>query len=155
MDALLAEESMMKQKAKVDWLRQGDLNTAYFHARVKQRRASCSIRSICDSQGNWHDDPEHVKAILLDYFQLLLGSSSSTIASVDTSVIRDGPVLSIAQASSLSSPIQDEEVKQALFSIENSKSPGPDGYSSGFLKSCMADSWGRIHCSSEGFLSYR
>lgn len=30
--------------------------------------------------------------------------------------------------------VTDEEIKQALFAIDNEKAPGPDGYSSAFFK---------------------
>jgi len=33
-------------------------------------------------------------------------------------------------------PFTKEEIKAAIFSIPNHKSPGPDGYSNGFFKSC-------------------
>jgi len=32
-------------------------------------------------------------------------------------------------------PFTDTEIKEAMFSIQNHKSPGPDGFSSGFFKS--------------------
>lgn len=36
---LIAESNLAKQQAKVSWLTQGDRNTAFYHAKIKQRRA--------------------------------------------------------------------------------------------------------------------
>ena len=35
-------------------------------------------------------------------------------------------------------PISDEEIKCALFSMEDDKAPGPDGFSSKFFKSALS-----------------
>ncbi|KAL0449531.1 UNVERIFIED_CONTAM: hypothetical protein Slati_1509500 [Sesamum latifolium] len=48
-------------------------------------------------------------------------------------------ILSEEEALLLVLPVTPEEVKQAVFTIDEVKAPGPDGYSSGFFKSCMAD----------------
>ncbi|PWA72744.1 RNA-directed DNA polymerase, eukaryota, Reverse transcriptase zinc-binding domain protein [Artemisia annua] len=47
-EAILKEECFLKQKAKVEWLRVGDSNSAYFHKVVKSRKARSRIDSICD-----------------------------------------------------------------------------------------------------------
>ena len=36
-NALLDEERFLKQKAKVDWLREGDSNSTYFHNSVNYK----------------------------------------------------------------------------------------------------------------------
>ncbi|XP_062076194.1 uncharacterized protein LOC133780513 [Humulus lupulus] len=46
-----AYDSFLRQKSKVDWLRYGDDNTAYFHACLKQRRANNSISSVVTESG--------------------------------------------------------------------------------------------------------
>ncbi|KAL0294211.1 UNVERIFIED_CONTAM: Retrovirus-related Pol polyprotein from type-2 retrotransposable element R2DM [Sesamum radiatum] len=43
-------------------------------------------------------------------------------------------VLTEAEADALVVPVSPEEVKQAVFDIDESKAPGPDGYSAGFFK---------------------
>ncbi|VFQ97960.1 unnamed protein product [Cuscuta campestris] len=48
--------------------------------------------------------------------------------------MRSGNTLSIEQQLELIKDFNPEQVKNALFSIPNSKSPGPDGFNSGFFK---------------------
>nr|XP_043615884.1 uncharacterized protein LOC122587785 [Erigeron canadensis] len=50
-DALLTDERFLKQKAKIEWLRVGDSNSAYFHKVVKGKTAQNHIESIMDSNG--------------------------------------------------------------------------------------------------------
>lgn len=47
-----------------------------------------------------------------------------------------GQSLSIRQKSNLILPITNVEIREAIFSMKLEKSPGPNGYSSGFFKSC-------------------
>lgn len=49
-------------------------------------------------------------------------------------VIAEGPVLSIEQQLSLLQTVQAVEIKDAFWSILIEKSPGPDGFNSGFFK---------------------
>jgi len=46
-----------------------------------------------------------------------------------------GPCLSSSQQLALLRPFTRKEIKDAIFSIPNHKSPSPDGYTSGFFKS--------------------
>ncbi|XP_056688438.1 uncharacterized protein [Spinacia oleracea] len=58
--------AFLSQKAKVNWLKEGDENTALFHQSIKARRVQNQVYSICDMTGNWKDttDEEHHKSIL-------------------------------------------------------------------------------------------
>lgn len=45
-EVLFQEEIWIKQRSRVNWLRSGDRNTAYFHAFASQRKRMNSISSI-------------------------------------------------------------------------------------------------------------
>lgn len=51
-EALKAEENFWKQKSKIFWRRERDLNTMFFHAITRQRRARNKITGLLDSAGN-------------------------------------------------------------------------------------------------------
>lgn len=69
----------------------------------------------------------------LDFYHGLLGSRSST-SKVKQAIIDKGSVLSLEQQQALNLNFSGEEIKEALFSIHNDKSPRIDGYSSFFFK---------------------
>ncbi|KAK4707488.1 hypothetical protein R3W88_032980 [Solanum pinnatisectum] len=47
----MIEESAMQQKSRIQWLRLGDANTAYFYAHMKNRVAQNSITRLMTSDG--------------------------------------------------------------------------------------------------------
>lgn len=52
-EAYREEELFWWQKSRAIWLREGDRNTKFFHARTKQRIAHNRITKLLDSFGNW------------------------------------------------------------------------------------------------------
>lgn len=54
--ALKEEKQFWKRKSRVFWLREGDLNTMFFHAITKQRIARNKIMSLLDFNGNLVED---------------------------------------------------------------------------------------------------
>lgn len=132
-----AEEQLAKQQAKVKWLEQGDSNTAYFHVQVKQRRSQNFIAVIQNVDGQWIDDPQSVHEEFLHYYQNFLGASSNELVPLDPQIFSEGLVLFNEQKEVLIQPIQRQEIKDAVFSIDKSKAPGPDDFSSGFFSAYL------------------
>ncbi|KAJ8423907.1 hypothetical protein Cgig2_003670 [Carnegiea gigantea] len=56
-------------------------------------------------------------------------------------VIRQGAVLSQTRKLDMCMPFTEKEIRDALFSTPNVKSPGPNGFSSGFFKSTWHMTW--------------
>ncbi|XP_019236521.1 PREDICTED: uncharacterized protein LOC109216785 [Nicotiana attenuata] len=54
------------------------------------------------------------------------------------SIIRNGNRLSEAQQQEIMQPFLEREVKQAMFQIDNNKSPGPERFGSGFYKAAWS-----------------
>lgn len=51
-EAWVQEERYWRQKARKSWMVEGDRNTAYFHAKVSQRRRQNFISGVQDPNGN-------------------------------------------------------------------------------------------------------
>uniref|UniRef100_A0A0D3DP91 Endonuclease/exonuclease/phosphatase domain-containing protein n=1 Tax=Brassica oleracea var. oleracea TaxID=109376 RepID=A0A0D3DP91_BRAOL len=67
------EESYFRQKSRVNWLKEGDQNTAYFF-RVFQTRVSYnSIRTFQLSSGIFISDPLLMSHLAIKHFQSILG----------------------------------------------------------------------------------
>jgi len=73
----------------------------------------------------------------VEFFQKLLGTSSSAYGEVVDYIIALRPVLSVAQSEDLIRPVIEAEIKTALCSIDGNKSPGPDGFSSEFSRTLV------------------
>lgn len=53
LDSLLAqEERFWRQRAKVFWMRDGDMNTKFFHATATSRKQKNKISKLHDEEGN-------------------------------------------------------------------------------------------------------
>nr|XP_043611677.1 uncharacterized protein LOC122583323 [Erigeron canadensis] len=97
-EALLDEERFLKQKAKVEWLLDGD----------------------------------DVKNAFIAHYTQFLGQSAPVLR-LNSLHLFDNR-LSQEQALLMISEVTDDEVKRAMFSMGDDKSPGPDGFSAGFFK---------------------
>ena len=79
------EECFFRQKSRINWLQEGDLNTTYFH-RICQVRASYNaIRLFTTAAGTRVIDPTEMSQLAVAHFQSVLGplaSCSPPIASM-------------------------------------------------------------------------
>ncbi|XP_062118254.1 uncharacterized protein LOC133831861 [Humulus lupulus] len=132
-------ESFLRQKSKVDWLRSGDDNTAYFHACLKQRRASNCITSIVTETGQSIENFDAVVDHFVNHFQKIMGSKSMASRSIQKSCFDLGHKLTLEQQVSLVKPFSTKEVKDAFFSINSIKILRPDGFGSGFFKALWSN----------------
>ncbi|CAN1218712.1 LINE-1 retrotransposable element ORF2 protein [Linum perenne] len=131
-----AEESMLRQKSKENWLKLGDSNTAYFHRAVKVRQAKKQITYLEISNGHVSSNMKEISQEIVSYYQNLLGKKDlqvkqTSITEIDNLLLHK---LSAEKADMLCCEITDLEIKYAMFSISGDKSPGPDGFGSCFFK---------------------
>ncbi|GJY45973.1 RNA-directed DNA polymerase, eukaryota, reverse transcriptase zinc-binding domain protein, partial [Tanacetum coccineum] len=105
--AVKDEENLMAQKARIDWLNDGDKNSAFFHKVIKGRRSRNRVHTIYAENG-------------MNLKEKKSPNSFNTLSPEEaTDMIRE---------------VTDKEIKDALFDIGDNKAPGPDGYSSVFFK---------------------
>ncbi|KAL2923400.1 LINE-1 retrotransposable element ORF2 protein [Bienertia sinuspersici] len=127
----------LRQKAKIQWIKEGDENTTLFHNSIKRRRVQNNIYAIKDKHGIFQDTPAGVQEAFLDHYMDLLGKRMEGRLSVQADIVESGPVLTELQQTALIQPLTDREIKQALFSIHGDKAPGPDGFGTHFLRNCV------------------
>ncbi|KAL0459962.1 UNVERIFIED_CONTAM: putative mitochondrial protein [Sesamum latifolium] len=124
---ILQEEIFWKQRSKVLWLKEGDRNTCFFHAKANQRHHTNAIRKLRKPDGSWTDSVEGVKQCILDYFQEVFTSSRPLSDDIQSGTEHLPTVVDPVMAEDLLRPYTDFEVTKALFSMSPLKSPGPDG----------------------------
>jgi hypothetical protein len=69
------EEILWKQKSRVQWLKEGEKNTKFFHKAMMHRRHINRITHLEDSQGNLIREHSKIEEELLRYYQDLLKES--------------------------------------------------------------------------------
>ncbi|VFQ70483.1 unnamed protein product [Cuscuta campestris] len=91
------------------------------------------IISIQNEEGTTVEGTEEIAKVFVRYYSKILGTKTETLG-IEDSIIKSGKILNLEQQMSLVRPFNSQQVKEVLFSIPTNKSPGLDGYGSGFFK---------------------
>ncbi|GJT64030.1 RNA-directed DNA polymerase, eukaryota, reverse transcriptase zinc-binding domain protein [Tanacetum coccineum] len=127
------EYSLLCQKAKVEWLKDGDRNTAYFQKTIKERTHRGRIMSIRNEEGIRFVN-EDVANQIVKHFEDFLGQRRDVQSMANRQNIFINKI-NTEEAQRMIRAVSDAEIKNAMFEIEDSKAPGPDGYTACFYKS--------------------
>ncbi|GKU90863.1 hypothetical protein SLEP1_g4808 [Rubroshorea leprosula] len=68
------EEVLWKQRSRVQWLKEGDKNTAFFHNRASARHKKNHIAGLLDDRGSLVTDKRGVEGLCIKYFRDLFTS---------------------------------------------------------------------------------
>ncbi|KAJ9561194.1 hypothetical protein OSB04_006354 [Centaurea solstitialis] len=124
------ERSDLIQKARIRWAVEGDENSSFFHSLVNHRRRRNSIKGlVCD--GIWSEDTSTIQTAIFNHFAERFHESTPVRPSFICSSFSR---LSTDEATGLEKPFSDDEIKDAVWSCDGSKSPGPDGLNFSFIK---------------------
>jgi hypothetical protein len=128
---LIQEEAYWRQRAKMHWLKEGDLNTKFFHmsASVRARRKQI-VKLMNDASVEVKSQPE-ICEVALKYFDQLFKANSSVHDPILSLV---APKINDEDNEKLVAPITKEEVREALFQMHPDKAPGPDGFNPAFYQ---------------------
>ena len=130
--ALNIEEILWQQKSKVKWHCDGDRNTAYFHRVAKIKSASSLITSL-----NLGDtvitDTKEISEHIINHFSTLFNNTSNTC---DNGLVDEViPHLITDRINSMLTLLPSEdEIFQAIFSLNKDCAPGPDGFGALFFQ---------------------
>ncbi|XP_062075457.1 uncharacterized protein LOC133779519 [Humulus lupulus] len=110
---------------------------------------------LIQRNGTVVDNFSDVFSHFVGHFRDFLGSSSSALGSINNQIVEMGPQLSVTQQMKLLKPFSRKEIRESLFSIPITKSPGPDGFGSGFYKAVWNDIGDKVcgaitHCFESG-----
>ncbi|KAG2706415.1 hypothetical protein I3760_05G103200 [Carya illinoinensis] len=117
------DELIWKQRSRVQWLRDGDCNSKYFHSKASTRKRKNTIVQLKDDSGNWKNGAQ-MDVLITYYFQNLFSATdqvemTEVLSSIDMKVTTDMNV-------ELLKPFVAKEVEDALKQIHPSKASRPD-----------------------------
>ncbi|KAL2235635.1 UNVERIFIED_CONTAM: hypothetical protein Sindi_1295700 [Sesamum indicum] len=128
------EQIMLQQRAKMQWMKDGDQCSRVFFRKIAHRRVTRKILQINDENGNIHTELGEIVHEFISYYQNLLGGTRRNVP-VDIRYLRPwARHILTDEETGLLLPFSPDDVKQAVFDIAEDKAPGPDGFSSGFFK---------------------
>uniref|UniRef100_A0A803NGS4 RNase H type-1 domain-containing protein n=1 Tax=Cannabis sativa TaxID=3483 RepID=A0A803NGS4_CANSA len=80
-------EVFWRQRSKQLWLREGDQNSKFFHAKATARKKNNSINSLLNNSGVWVDWEGGLSDVIVDYFSDIFTSTSSNFDTVSRAAI--------------------------------------------------------------------
>lgn len=98
------QDMYWKQRGKVAWMKDGDKNTSFLHAKASIRESVNTIDGIRNGVGQWVTEKEQMEAVVQVYFQGLFRSANPNEGEMDEVL------------SALESRISEDE-SQAFFSL--------------------------------------
>jgi len=66
---LKLEDSILKQKTQLQWFKDGDTNSKYFHAIMRGRRRKLFIHKVCIGNEEWVEGDENIANAACDHFK--------------------------------------------------------------------------------------
>jgi hypothetical protein len=123
---------MEKQRSRVDWLRAGDRNTAFFHAKARQRARTNKIAALRRQDGTLCTDQPGLELMAADFYRNLFSAQENT---QPEEVLRHVPAkVTDLHNNLLYAPFTETEIRTDLFMMKPNKSPGLDGFTAGFYQ---------------------
>eukprot|EP00253_Pinus_taeda_P024433 PITA_24433 len=133
------EETLWKQKSRIQWLKEGEMNTKLFHRSALDRRSSNRILELKSDTGEILKNHNEISAQLTAHFKSIAQephiNREKAIMDLTEAIPR---IITADQNWALCRKISMEETEEAIRSMPNDKAPGPDGFTINFYKACWS-----------------
>jgi hypothetical protein len=127
------EEIKWAQRAKVKYIQEGGDNTKYFHLIANGKHRKKKIYQLEQEEGTIVGD-DNLRVYISEYYKKLFGNPEPSSVVLDESIIDDIPQLLAEENRVLIENFSMEEFHDAIFQMENNKSPRPDGFPAEFYQ---------------------
>lgn len=143
------EEAYFRQRSRINWLKEGDFKTSYFHRVAVVCAAINTIRSFLLSNGSLITDPEEMAIHAVNNFKSILAPDVLPFCLVSVSWFQSLiPYRCSPEAClSLSSIPDAPTITKTILKLNPNKSSGPDGLTSGFFKGAWSILGEEVVCS--------
>jgi hypothetical protein len=127
----ISKESVLSQRSRQMWLRNGDSNSRFFHVGIKSRGKRNFITAL--QVGDvWIEAPGAIRQATVEYFRTKFSSETWSRPNLDGICF---PSLLEEDNQLLTRPFELVEIENVVKDSDGNKSPGPDGFNFAFIKS--------------------
>jgi hypothetical protein len=127
------KRTIARSRSRIQWLKEGDANTRFFHLHARHRKKKNSIGKLVSDAGicTDHDDKER---LIHHFYNGLLGTAGNRELTIDLQALE----MPTHDLTCLEVPFAEKEVWETIKQMPLDKAPGPDGVTGNFYKSCWA-----------------
>eukprot|EP00253_Pinus_taeda_P024473 PITA_24473 len=137
------EETLWRQKSRIQWLKEGELNTKFFHRSALDHGSSNRILELKNTAGEILKSHNDISTLLSDHFKSIAQeppiNREEAIKELTAAIPK---TITSDQNWALCREVSLEEVEEAIKSMPNDKAPGPEGFTINFYKACWSISKG-------------
>ncbi|KAG5616439.1 hypothetical protein H5410_016263 [Solanum commersonii] len=127
--AMEYEEIHWRQRSIIQWIKNGDKNTKFFHRMATSHKRNNTIESLVIN-GEESSDPVAIKNEIVDFYQILYKETESWRPSLN---ILDVQTITEEEQILLSRDFEEKEVLEGIKQCVVDKARGPDGYTMAFF----------------------
>lgn len=133
MDELLYREEMMwLQRWRINWLREDDWNTKYFHRQAAWRAKKNKIKKLKTSDGQLTENKIVMENMATRFFKQLCTKDDNVVPETLLNLVQ--PKITQEINDDLCKEFSSQEIADALFQIGPLKAPGPDAFPDRFFQ---------------------
>ncbi|XP_049358013.1 uncharacterized protein LOC125822632 [Solanum verrucosum] len=133
---LKIEDSLLKQKTQLQWFKEGDCNTKYFHSLIRGRRRRLFIHKLIREDGEWIQGDDVIAETACDHFQKIFTGDNNFINEGAQDCIPR--MINKEQNYSLTAMPNLEELKEVVFFMNSNSAAGPNGMNGYFFSEMLA-----------------
>eukprot|EP00253_Pinus_taeda_P009398 PITA_09398 len=129
------EEILWRQKYRVQWLREGEKNTKFFHKAMVQHRQRNRIFSIKNQEGQQVVQHEEIETVLVNHFKAIMTETHMDRTEAIAKIGGEIPnLITRDQNLALMRKITRKELEDIVRNMKRNKAPGPDGFTVEFFQ---------------------
>ncbi|KAA3472916.1 reverse transcriptase [Gossypium australe] len=128
------DERYWEQQERINWLKYGDKNTAFFHSQASFRKRKNMIQKMQSDNGQVAENIQDIESIARAYFQNLFGTEERECCNYLLSGIKR--CITEEDNQILMAPYTKEEIREATFGMGPTKAPEEDGFLVIFYQQC-------------------
>jgi len=121
-------ESLICQKARASWFKNGESCSRFFHSSLRWRRLSNKVKGV-QVGDHWCEEPSTVRLKAKKLFEARFRATKDLGVRLDEVEFKS---LTQTGNESLLAVFLEKEIRDAVWQCEGSKSPGPDGFNFNF-----------------------
>ena len=119
------------QQSKIRWLREGDANTAFFHASKRARRVCNTIRNI-EANDTLVTDQQNIIQLFIDRYRHLYNLQNH-IRNIPADLFT--PAIMVSENQQLCTLASMDELRTVITNLNPNRAPGVDGFNGAFYHS--------------------